>query len=711
MRKRYIALGLLFVAGFLFFSFRTYNDEETKNELLMKLIVQSLNSNHYDPYEINDNFSERVFDLYLERLDYNKRYFTQSDVREMQAYRRSIDDQVLNSEYEFFDLSVEILDRRIDQVQSFYKEILIEPFDFTINEEVELDPDEMEWAKNDDELRERWRKVLKFQVLSRLSSKLDMKEGLDDEEEKEKVTEKSDDEEEEDLENMSFEEMEEKARKKVMENYNEWERRLEQLETSDRRATYFNAIVNTYDPHTSYYPPKDKENFDIQMSGRLEGIGASLQEENGYIKVVRIVPGSPSYLQGELQEDDVILKVGQGSEEPVDVVDMRLDDAVQLIRGKKGTEVRLTVKKVDGENKVIPIIRDVVVLEETYAKSAIMQTDDTKGKVGYIRLPKFYADFRDPNGRRCATDVAEEIEKLKAEGIEGIVLDLRNNGGGSLMDVVEMAGLFIEKGPIVQIKGRYGQPQILYDRNSNVQWDGPLVVMVNSSSASASEILAAAIQDYKRGIIAGTPTFGKGTVQRFYKLDNFVRGVDELKPFGDIKLTTQKFYRVNGGATQLKGVTPDVILPDAYTYIDRGERLQDFAMEWDEIDPANYKGWGLDMGVYSKIRKNSRSRVNDHKVYGLIRENAERLKRQRDLETRSLNLETYRANEKKYDEEAKKYKNIQQPIEGTEISNLPADLEKIGSDTVRQRLNDEWFERLEKDVYIDEAMAIIGDLK
>ncbi len=704
MRKRYIGLGLLLIAGFSFFSFRTYDREDTKSELLLKLIVQSLNTNHYDPYEINDDFSQRVFDLYLERLDYNKRFFTQSDVREMEAYRKRIDNQVLSSEYEFFDLSVELLDKRLDLVKGFYKELLVEPFDFTVDEEIQLDQDEREWAKNESELRERWRQLLKFQVLSRLSDKMDIQEGLEEADEE-------DEEGEEEEKDLTFEEMEEKAREKVMESYVEWERRLEQMDKTDRRASYFNAIANTYDPHSSYFPPKDKENFDIQMSGKLEGIGASLQEKNGYIKVVRIVPGSPSYLQGELEEDDLILKVAQGSEEPVDVVDMRLDDAVQLIRGKKGTEVRLTVKKVSGDVKVIPIIRDVVQLEEVYAKSALIKTDDVKGNIGYIRLPKFYADFRDPKGRRCAPDVAAEIEELKEENVSGIVLDLRNNGGGSLADVVEMAGLFIEKGPIVQIKSRYGMPQLLFDRDSKVQWDGPLVVLVNSSSASASEILAAAIQDYKRGIIAGTPTFGKGTVQRFYKLDNFIKGGDDLKPLGDIKLTTQKFYRVNGGATQLKGVTPDVILPDAYTYIDRGERLQDYAMQWDEITPATYNGWGLDMGMYGKIRRNSRERVKGHEVFGKVEENAQRLKRQRDLKVRSLNLETYRKNERKFREEAKQYDNIQTPIEGTVITNLPADLQKIGQDTVLQKLNDDWFKRLEKDIYIDEAVSILSDLQ
>lgn len=697
MRTRILAVTLLLLTGVVFSAYKSI-DDETKNELLIKLIVQSLNANHYDPYEVNDDFSNRVYDLYLERLDYNKRFFTVQDINQLKSYQTKIDEQVLASDYEFFDLSVDLFDMRMEKVKGYYKEILIQPFDFTLDEEINLEKDDVAWARNEDELKERWRKLLKYQVLSRIVTKMEMQENGELEEGEEEMT---------------FAEMEEDARQKVMKTYNEWERRMGQQDRNDRRAIYFNSIANTYDPHTSYYPPKDKENFDIQMSGRLEGIGASLQEKEGYIKVVRIVPGSPSYRQGELEEEDVILKVGQGSDEPVDIVDMPLDDAVQLIRGDKGTEVRLTVKKADGATKVIPIVRDVVVLQETYAKSAIIKNQHTDNQpVGYIKLPKFYADFQNKGGRRCATDVADEIEKLKEQNIKGLVLDLRNNGGGSLMDVVEMMGLFIPDGPVVQIKSRYGSPQLLYDRDSKVQYDGPLVVLVNSSSASASEILAAAVQDYKRGIVAGTPTFGKGTVQRFYSLDNFLRGnADGIKPLGDIKLTTQKFYRVNGGATQLKGVTPDVILPDAYTYIDRGERLQDFAMPWDEIEAAGYSAWGIDANVYSQVRRNSRDRVKASETFGLVSENAQRLKRQREVKVRSLNLENYRANEKKYKEEAEKYDNIQKPFEGTELVNLPADIDKMGADTVLQRMNREWFERLEKDIYINEATAILKDIQ
>jgi len=709
MRNKIKVFSLLLVLAIpFFFSFRGY-DEVTKSEVLMQVIVQSLNSNHYDPYEINDDFSKRVFNRYLDNLDYGKRYFTQDDIEKMKPYETRLDDQIMKTNYEFFEMSVELLNTRVDMIKGIYKEVLLQPFDFNKNEEIDLDYEEMEWAKDEAELRNRWRKWLKYAVLTRMATKVAVQEGLAEADGKAGVGEV--DEADADKP-MTMEEMEEDARQKVMKTYNDWERRIDKLNKDDRRAVFLNAVASTYDPHTSYYPPRDKENFDIQMSGRLEGIGATLQTKDGYIKVVSIVPGSPSYVQGDLKEDDVILKVAQGTEEPVDIVDMRLDDAVQLIRGKKGTEVRLTVKKVDGTVMVIPIIRDVVQLAETYAKSALIQNRNTgKRPVGYIKLPKFYADFQNKNGRRCATDVAKEIEKLKAENISGLVIDLRNNGGGSLMDVVEMAGLFIKEGPIVQIKGRYGEPQVLYDRDPEVQYDGPLAILVNSNSASASEILAAAIQDYQRGVIIGTPTYGKGTVQRFYGLNRFLKGGGvELGDLGSIKLTTQKFYRVNGGATQLKGVTPDVILPDAYSFIERGEKLLDFAMPWDEITPAAYDPLSRNMSSYGKVRSGSRERLKDSDAFEIVNENAQRVKRNRDKKTRSLNFDTYIAENKKAKEESKRYKDFFEPIPGTSPSLVNADLVRIESDTVLTRINDDWFESIGKDVYIDEAITIISDM-
>ena len=447
------------------------------------------------------------------------------------------------------------------------------------------------------------------------------------------------------------------------------------------------------------------------MSGRLEGIGATLQEKDGYIKVSQIVPGSASWKQGELEAGDVILKVGQGDLEAVDIVDMPLDDAVMLIRGPKGTEVRLTVEKIDGSNTVIPIIRDIVILEETYAKSLLLENEKGGEKIGYIKLPKFYADFNGTGGRSCADDVEKEVAKLKAEGAKGLVIDLRNNGGGSLHDVVQMAGLFIEMGPIVQIKGREGAPYIMSDLDPRVQFDGPMVILVNSLSASASEILAAAMQDYGRAVIMGSAsTYGKGTVQRFIELDAFLpESMKNLSPLGSMKLTIQKFYRVDGGATQLKGVIPDIVLPDNYMYIEIGEKELDHAMVWSEIQPVEYKKTKAISNMPELILK-SKQRVAKDSIFSSINEKAKYFKESRDATVYNLDYKTFKAKREKEKAENKKYNDIMKPIEGFNISNVSLDTVGFSADTSKVARNVEFLKSVKKDSYIYEAVNVISDM-
>ncbi|RZK27879.1 MAG: tail-specific protease, partial [Hymenobacter sp.] len=377
-------------------------------------------------------------------------------------------------------------------------------------------------------------------------------------------------------------------------------------DTSETLANYANTIANTYDPHTEYFAPKDKEEFDYQLTGRLEGIGATLREKDGLIYIEEIVPGSASFRQGQLKKGDAILRVAQGATEPVSIEGWHTAKAVTLIRGKKGTEVRLTVKKPDGSTKIIPIIRDVVINEETYAQSAIIN-DPSGKKIGYLRLPGFYADFNNNGGRSSADDVKKELAKLNAEGAQGIVFDLRTNGGGSLTDAVEMAGLFMPSGPMVQVHDSRGVTNVLNDKDPRVQYTGPLVVLVNKYSASASEILAAAVQDYKRGIIMGsTSTYGKGTVQRVVDLDETLPAeLNALKPFGSLKFTMQKFYRVTGASTQFKGVASDIVLPDVYSYLDQGEKESDYPLKWDEIKPASFRPWD-NQPNYTKLEASSK---------------------------------------------------------------------------------------------------------
>jgi len=507
----------------------------------------------------------------------------------------------------------------------------------------------------------------------------------------------------------TFEQIEQEARGKVLETYQRWFENMDQVDREDHFGAYMNSIANAFDPHTEFFPPQDRENFNISMSGRLEGIGATLQADGDYTKVHELVPGSPSWKQGDLEAGDLIIKVAQGQQPPVDVVGMRLDDVVQLIRGEKGTEVRLTVKKIDGSVIEVPIVRDVIEIEATYAKSAVVELDGQR--FGYIHLPKFYMDFDDPDGRSCSEDVAEEIRKLKAQDVEGIVLDLRNNGGGSLGNVVDMAGLFIEKGPVTQVRARDNRSQTLADTDPSILWDGPLLVMVNSFSASASEILAAAVQDYNRGLIMGSPsTFGKGTVQQFFELDAAVpMTMAAMKPFGSIKITTQKFYRVNGATTQLRGVVPDIIVPDQYSKIPVGEREVPFALQWDEITPTRFSPLRMDE-IRRKVLPLSQSRIRQSEFFQLMEQNADRVLAEQDNTRYPLQLDEYRAQRRAAEQAAERFKALDDMRNSLIINALPEKTTLAGIDSAQEARQKIFTDKLLKDMYLDEAVRVLNDM-
>ena len=674
------------------------NSQSEKDQSLVAIIMQGLASYHFEPETIDNDFSKKVFSEHVDHLDHFKRFLLQSDVNELKKYETSIDNQINTTRFEFFEAATKIIDKRVDEAEAYYKKILSKPFDVDINETVEVDAEKLDYASSKKELIERWRLNLKYSVIDKLYS-------LEQDQEKKKERNDSD------YVEKSFAELEAEAREKVLKSHDLWFKRLHQLDKDDRLAGYLNTVTSMFDPHTNFYPPKDKDNFDIALSGRLEGIGATLQEKDGYIKVSQIVPGSASWKQGELEAGDVILKVGQGELEAVDIVDMPLDDAVMLIRGPKGTEVRLTVEKIDGTSTVIPIIRDIVILEETYAKSLMLESKEEGEKIGYIKLPKFYADFSGSGGRSCADDVEKEVAKLKAEGAKGLVIDLRNNGGGSLHDVVQMAGLFIEMGPIVQIKGREGAPYIMSDLDPRVQFDGPMVILVNSMSASASEILAAAMQDYGRAVVIGSAsTYGKGTVQRFIELDAFLpESMKNLSPLGSMKLTIQKFYRVDGGATQLKGVIPDIVLPDNYMYIEIGEKELDHAMGWSEIPPASYKKTKA-ISNMPELVLNSSQRVEKDSIFSIIEEKAKYFKESRDETVYNLDYNTFKAEREKEKKENKKYNDLMKPIEDFLITNVSMDTVGFSADTSKVARNAEFLKSVKKDSYIYEAVNVIGDM-
>lgn len=681
-------------------SFQINDNFDPKNKLLLQFISKTLEFNHYENVKFDDEFSKKSFDLYITKLDYFKRFFLQSDIDKMSQYREKIDDEIKNETDNFFELSYQIFNERLKIVERYYKEILSKPFDFQANENIELEVKKNKFSTDTVQLFEIWRKSMKYETMLKLSAALQQQEdalAMRDTSYKKK----------------SFAEMEVDARQKVKKTMDDWFHRVNKLSKQDRMNLYFNSLTGALDPHTEYFPPEDKANFDISISGKLEGIGAQLQEgTDGYIRIAGLVPGSPSWKNGKLKVGDIILKVAQGAAEAVSIVDMRIDDVVKLVRGKKGTEVRLTIKKREGESEIVSLIREEIILQETFAKSTIIQDADKNTKVGYIYLPKFYTDFNDKNGRTCSKDIAAEVQKLKDENVDGIVLDLRDNGGGSLQDVVEMVDLFIKSGPVVQVQPRKGFPQVMASRDAGILYEGALVVMVNAFSASASEIFAAAIQDYKRGIIVGSPqTFGKGTVQRFIDFDEIIRDqkLSEFKPLGSIKISMQKFYRINGGATQLKGVSSDIVLPDNYMFTDIGERELDNPMPWDQISAANYSEWKPSFDM-EKVKKLSKKRIDGDKDFQLIAKNAKRLQKQKESTSITLNLEKFRKEEQKRKKEAKKFE-VDKKETGLIFEMSKADASRMQNDSTSLNRMKAWQTDLKKDMYVKEVFQMMKDIK
>jgi len=676
-------------------------DNSKKEQVLLEQVLRGLTMIHFEPLTLNDEFSKAVFDEYLNGLDFNKKFFLQSDINQLSSHQLKIDNQLAVRDISFFEAVEGIITRRMKEASEHYRVILADPFDFTVTEEIELDGKKNSWAADQGALFEEWRKALKYQVMLRIHSDLEIQES---------ALEKGDTL----IEQRTFEEIERAARESVERTHADYFDRMLKLNREDRYGMFLNALGGVTDPHTNYYPPKIRDDFDIAMSGRLEGIGAVLTQRSGYIQVEEIMPGSPSWKGGELKSGDIILKVAQGDEEPVDVTSMRLDEAVRLIRGPKGTEARLTVrKKITEEIVIISIIRDVVEMEQTYARSAIITSDNGK-RVGYLFLPKFYVDFNNPvTGRHCAGDVREELEKLTSEGIDALVFDLRNNGGGSLQDVVKITGYFIPRGPVVQVRDKLAGHEVMRDNDPDVLWDGPMVVMVNSGSASASEIMAAALQDYQRAVIVGSAsTFGKGTVQRMIDLDMMVPPADAaVKPIGSLKITTQKFYRINGGATQLRGVVSDVILPDRYDYIDFGEKSLVNAMTWTRINPVNFQPWTHGVAATKeRLVANSAVRIGNHPVFQAIDEYARKLHQQQEQTMQTLHLEQYRAKQAQRKAESDAFNTLIEQETPLNISLTKADRQKLDADTVRTRVMNDWIKALQKDVFLEETRHIVHDM-
>jgi len=725
MKRNYKILLVVVALSVALYSFipKSNKSDPEKDKLLLELLTFVIERGHYDPVAMDDKFSKGVYKDYIEALDPSKRFFLQSDIDEFAKFETQLDDQIKNKDLSFFNLTYDRLMKRIDESKSFYKEILDKPFDYKTEENFNTDYEKLPFAKTTAELKEKWRKQIKLSTLSSLTDKLkieeDKKNGVLTEKSKKPATETNikkqvtlDPVEKDALKDnsppKSYEQLEKETRESSLKSLNEYFDFINDLDQNDWFSVYVNAISSRFDPHTNYFAPDEKERFDVSISGKLEGIGARLQKKNDYTEISELISGGPAWRDKQLEAGDVIMKVAQGKSEPVDVVGMHLDDVVKKIKGPKGTEVRLTVKKVDGTIKVISLIRDIVEIEETYVKSSIVEKNGLK--YGVIYLPKFYIDFENNDGRDAGKDVALEVDRLKKEGVQGIIMDVRDNGGGSLKTVVDIAGLFIEDGPIVQVKSAGKKKEVLSDRDKKVQWDGPLVVMVNSFSASASEILAAAIQDYRRGIIIGSKqTYGKGTVQNVIDLNQFVRG-STMGDLGALKTTTQKFYRINGGSTQLEGVSSDVAIPDRYAYLKMGERDLDNAMPYDKIDPAVFNFWNKQNNFDQAIDQ-SKKRIAENPKFKLIDENAKWIDERNKENVYSLNIDKFKAEQNAIEEKAKKYKSIADYQNTLKFSSLPYENEVMKNDAILKEKRDRWHETLSKDIYVEEAINILDDLQ
>ena len=690
-----LASGIISVIIFFELSANKF-DDPNKDKLLVELVSVVLDRLHYDPKIIDDDFSKSVYDDYIKAIDPQKRFLLKSDIENFDQYKLLIDDQIKSSSIDFFNLTYETLMLRVDEVESFYIDILDNPFDFNIDEDLNTDFEQLDYAVGLNDKISIWRKRLKLSTLDGFATKKIVQEekgSIDDSENKLK----------------SDVELEIESRNAILENLKDFFNFNDDLERKDWFSIYLNSIVNQFDPHTVYLAPQAKDVFDQNISGRFQGIGARLLKKNQQVEIAEIIIGGPVWRDKLLNVGDLILGVSQNpDEEPVDISIMKLSDAVDLIKGEKGTKVYLMVKRVDGGIEQVEITRDIVELEETYAKSSLIYQESKK--FGFITLPSFYIDFNDYGQRNAASDIKKEILKLKNENVNGIIMDLRGNGGGSLKTAVDITGFFIDEGPVVQVKSIGGRKEVLKDTDPSVIWDGPLVILVNEFSASASEILAAALQDYNRAIIIGSKqTYGKGTVQNVLSLNQFISG-NTYGELGFIKLTTDKFYRISGGSTQLEGVKSDIVLPNRYSYVDIGERDLENPLSWDQINSANYSPLNKQL-YYDKSLENSKNRISKNEFFNIINEQAKWVKEQQDDNIVSLNYNSYKMDMDNNKKESEKFKKIEDFKSNYKFEWLRDALimgDEIPDEIIERRTR--WIDDLKKDLYVDEAVNILSDL-
>ena len=675
-----IIITILSLAIFGFTLKKNKLSDPDKEKVLLEIVKYVVEKGHYNSIDLDDNFSVKIFDDFISKLDPQKRFFTVNDIRQLNRYKYKIDDQIKNYQLEFFEETYKTYNQRVSDAKLFVDKVFETDFDFSEDEFIDLNNDSISFSFGKNQLFQRWRKQIKYSVLDIVTQRYSS-------------------------DSLDFNEIKTNAISTVKKNTNDFFEYANELDRDDWFSVFVNSFVSQFDPHTFYFKPDDKEKFDVSISGKFDGIGARLSKADGNVKIVDVIIGGPVWRDKLLDVGDVILAVGQGDDELVSIYGMKLDDSIKLIKGPAGTVVTLRVKKIDGQIQDVKIKRDEVELEETFAKSTVISKNDNN--YGYISLPKFYADFDNYKNRNSANDVKNEIIKLKNNGIQGLILDLRNNGGGSLQTVVEMTGLFIEKGPIVQVKSIGNRKKVLYDRDPQVYWDGPLVLLINEMSASASEIISAALQDYNRAIIIGSEkSFGKGTVQNIIDLNRFISNTDY--DMGALKVTTDIFYRINGESVQLEGVQSDIIIPDSYMYIFNGERDEKNPIKWDKIGPATYTKWNKYSDKFNYVKDQINKKLDQNKLINNIYDRAQWIRNQQNLKNVPLNIVEYKKYQKNQKQKASQFDNISKYQNELSFKLLKAEKPFINANRELFEARAKWHESLSKDIFIDQAVNALN---
>ena len=686
------------------FCFNSPKDDDQKMSTIMISVKNTLSYLHYSPKPINDAYSQDVYKQYFEMVDPSKRYFLASDMNDFAQYKTKLDDYLSAGDLTFYKATVDRLYQRVDEIDSMTQDIFTKPINLDDNDSLIIEPKEKVNPANKEEQYKEWKRYIKYNILQEmatLSDKEETQKAKKDSVQKFKLKDTIK------LEILTPQAKKIKATQEVKELVTDTFRRFKKRKKMNWFTVYMNAYTQVFDPHSNYFSPKDKDDFDSSFSGQFIGIGAIIQEKKGNIYLGTLITGAPAWKSKQLTEGDKILKIkSKPSDDPVNVVGMLADEVVQLIRGEKGTPVVLTVEKKDKSIKDVTLIRDEITIEDTFARSVSIQYKNGK-KYGYINLPGFNANFNDPKGRNASDDIKAELIKLKAQKVDGIILDLRNNGGGSLTEVGDIMGLFMNGGAYVQVKNSDGKIQTLRDKSASPLWTGPLVIMQNELSASASEIFAGAMQDYGRAVIVGSPqSYGKGTVQTFVDLNRFLNTNDD---FGSLKLTIQKFYRITGESTQIKGVNSDISLKDFFTNSEIGERFSDYALPWDKIPATNFQK--MNSFNITALEKASQERIKNNANYQLLQKSTEwkdKLDKEKSI---TLNEKKFMALMDKRKDELKAFKPLEKYNNNLKFLINPDEVLREKTDTVFEKKTQSWTKNLSRDFYLDEAVNIVSEIK